>query len=210
MGEGTTISLLTSINERLKTIIENTAPQNKSPEQETRENVKTLHKGEFTKQVKVDNTSSEQTRIAPMNMKDIVATLAQMPIAVRTLVGIKDKNLKKFKVTMAAIANSMEEFAKKGEDMKKGGDILEKVAKSFQTFNDLDLSKILKQFQRIDKSKAGEAFGRVLDTLVSGIQNLRKLNDKDFDNLENFSEYFAYKSIFRTSYFDLHCAWRLF
>ena len=190
MGEGTTISLLTSINERLKTIIENTAPQNKSPEQETRENVKTLHKGEFTKQVKVDNTSSEQTRIAPMNMKDIVATLAQMPIAVRTIVGIKDKNLKKFKVTMAAIANSMEEFAKKGEDMKKGGDILEKVAKSFQTFNDLDLSKILKQFQRIDKSKAGEAFGRVLDTLVNGIQNLRKLNDKDFDNLENFSKNF--------------------
>lgn len=248
MGEGTTISLLTSINERLKTIIEYTAPQNKSPEQETRENVRTLHKGEFTKQVKVDNTTSEQIKIAPMNMKDIVATLAQMPIAVRAIIGIKDKNLNKFKITMTTIASSMERFAKSSELLKKGGDTLEKVAKSFEIFNSIDLSKLLNQFNKIkrgktaeafsvvmtvlvdgikklesakketnileklaksfeifnnidlskilnqfvlvDKSKAAEAFTKVLDILVGGIKKLQKLSNQDFKNLEDFSKNF--------------------
>ena len=190
MGENTTIALLTSINQRLQVIINNTSPKNRNPKEQDAKTVSSLHKGDTLKNVSDTASKSDNSdiKIAPMNMKDVVSTLAQMPSAIKSIVGLKSKNLNKFKLTMSIISNSMEEFSQKGNDLVKGGKTLEKIAHSFEIFNSIDLSKIFKQFEKIDKNKSGEAFNRVLKSIISGINTLSGIKDSNLKKFNNLVE----------------------
>lgn len=179
MGEGTTISLLTSINDRLKTIIENTAPQNKSPEENTADVVKDVNKSDVSKKVKTKKSDLISSDFA----KELSSSLTYIATSIKDIAKIKDKDLDNFKDVLTKFVQTFVDISKNTAGFKKGSQLVSIIATSLEVFSKYDISKVLKQFKKIDDTKSDKSFADVLETLVVGIQNLRKLTKKDFERL---------------------------
>lgn len=191
MGETTTIALLTSINGSLKTVVERLAPQNQDGKDEASQKeaakVSSLHKGGIssdTGAVKASGASKDETVVTTqgMTVKDIISTLAQIPVAVRGILGISNRNMKRFKATMYSLVNTFT-YANRRLD-KKSIQSVKLLIESIRLMDGVNFEKIFNGFRKIDASKAGKAFVHVMNDIAEGISALHKVKKEDFKKFD--------------------------
>lgn len=192
MGETTTIALLTSINGSLKTVVERLAPQNQDGKEEASQKeaakVSSLHKGGIssdTGAVKASGASKDETVVTTqgMTVKDIISTLAQIPVAVRGILGISNRNMKRFKATMYSLVNTFT-YANRRLD-KKSIQSVKLLIESIRLMDGVNFEKIFNGFRKIDASKAGKAFVHVMNDIAEGISALHKVKKQDFKKFDD-------------------------
>lgn len=191
MGETTTIALLTSINGSLKTVVERLAPRNEdgkeAASQKEAAKVSSLHKGGIssdTGAVKASGASKDETVVSTqgMSVKDIISTLAQIPVAVRGILGISGRNMKRFKATMYSLVNTFT-YANRRLD-KKSIQSVKLLIESIRLMDGVNFEKIFNGFRKIDASKAGKAFVHVMKDIAEGISALHKVKKQDFKKFD--------------------------
>lgn len=191
MGETTTIALLTSINGSLKTVVERLAPQNQdgkeAASQKEAAKVSSLHKGGIssdTGTVKASGASKDETVVTTqgMSVKDIISTLAQIPVAVRGILGISNRNMKRFKATMYSLVNTFT-YANRRLD-KKSIQSVKLLIESIRLMDGVNFEKIFNGFRKIDASKAGKAFVHVMNDIAEGISALHEVKKQDFKKFD--------------------------
>ena len=191
MGETTTIALLTSINGSLKTVVERLAPQNQDGKEAASKKeaakVSSLHKGGIssdTGAVKASGASKDETVVSTqgMTVKDIISTLAQIPVAVRGILGINSRNMKRFKATMYSLVNTFT-YANRRLD-KKSIQSVKLLIEAIRLMDGVNFEKIFNGFRKIDASKAGKAFVHVMNDIAKGISALHKVKNQDFKKFD--------------------------
>lgn len=184
MGDKSAISLLTSINGYLKTIVDDTHKNGQTKNKETQERMtQSLNKGPVLTGDAV-KPKQETTKVGDIFLPaETIAALNTLPVIIMGLAKLKDKDIKNFTEALHKIKDAVDGLGKiKFSD--KDAKTFELVTTSVSILVKADFAKVARNLRLANILGFNKLLSSTIHSLVTAVKNAGKINASDIKKLQ--------------------------